>query len=221
MATEFELFDLSDLPANPKGFEQKFFAEVLPKYNKLVELRTQYLAIAGGVESAVKSVIDSVTEESNPEVFGMLNDIAEAEELIRELNAKVTEWAESQVADSTESPDSIREEFDSIKALVSKSVEGSVIYFTQNDDIVETDDGFKAETETGESYLRLTNLPAIRKGSKGGKSAGTGFGKRVREWVNANGIKSPEGEELGKVGVLPAWAKDAYVAANPTDTESK
>lgn len=221
MATEFELFDLSDMPATPKGFEQKFFAEVLPKYNKLVELRSQYLAIAGGVESAVKAVIDGVTEESNPDVFGMLNDIAEAEELIRELNAKVQEWAESQVAESTDSPDAIREEFDSLKAVVSKKVEGSVEFFSTNDDIVETDEGFKAETSTGESFLKLTNLPAIRKGSKGGKSAGTGFGKRVREWVNANGIKSPEGEELGKVGVLPQWAKDAYTKANPTDSETK
>ena len=221
MATEFETFDLSDLPANPKGFEQKFFAEVLPKYNRLVELRSQYLAIAGGVESAIENVIAGVTEESNPEIAEMLNSIAEAEELIAELNGKVREWAESQVAESTDSPDAIREEFDSIKAIVSKRVEGSVEYFSMADDIVETDEGLKAETPVGESYLKLTQLPAIRKGSKGGRSAGTGWGKRVREFINENGIKSPEGEELKKIGVLPQWAKDAYLKANPTDVETK
>lgn len=222
MATDFELFDLSDLPETPKGFEQKFFAEVLPKFNKLVELRSQYLAIAGGVESAVSNVIDSVTEESNPEIAEMLNSIAEAEELIAELNGKVREWAESQVAESTDSPDAIREEFDAIKAIVSKRVEGSVEYFSTNDDIVETDEGLKAETAVGESYLKLTTLPAIRKGSKGGKTAGTGWGKRVREFINENGIKDPEtGAELKKIGVLPQWAKDAYLKANPTDVESK
>lgn len=221
-AVEFELFDLSDLPETPKGFEQKFFAEVLPKYNKLVELRTAYLAIAGGVESAIAAQIDGVTEESNPEVFEMLNSIAEAEELIAELNGKVREWAESQVAESTDSPDAIREEFDSIKAIVSKRVEGSVEYFSTNDDIVETDEGLKAETPTGESYLKLTTLPAIRKGSKGGKATGTGWGKRVREFINENGMKDPEtGAELKKIGVLPQWAKDAYLKANPTDVETK
>jgi len=221
VATEFETFDLSDLPETPKGFEQKFFAEVLPKFNRLVELRTQYLAIAGGVESAIEQVIAGVTEESNPEVAEMLNSIAEAEELIAELNGKVREWAESQVAESTDSPDTIREEFDAIKAIVSKRVEGSVEYFTTNDDLEETDEGLKAASPVGETYLKLTALPAIRKGSKGGKTAGTGWGKRVREFINENGIKSPEGEELKKIGVLPQWAKDAYLAANPTDVESK
>jgi hypothetical protein len=227
MAAEFEPFDLSDQPENPKGFEQKFFAEVLPKYNKLVELRKQYVAIAGGVESAIESVIDSVTEESNAEVFEMLNSIAEAEELITELNAKVRTWAESQVAETSESPEKIREEFESVKATVSKKIEGSSEYFETNDDIEEAFDeegnslGMVGSTTAGKLYIHLQNLPSIRKGSKGGKSAGTGFGKRVREWINANGIKSPEGEELGKVGVLPQWAKDAYVKANPTESAAK
>lgn len=229
--TEFETFDLSDLPAKPKGFEQKFFAEVLPKYNRLVELRKQYVAIAGGVESAIENVINEVSEESNPEVFEMLNSIAEAEELIAELNAKVRTWAESQVAESTESPEALREEFDGIKAIVSKKIEGSTEYFSTNDDIeeveVETEDG-KTETkivgatEAGKAFLKLTNLPSIRKGSKGGKTVGTGWGKRVREWVNENGVKDPEtGAELKKIGVLPQWAKDAYLKANPTDLETK
>lgn len=227
---EFETFDLSDLPKTPKGFEQKFFAEVLPKYNKLVELRSQYLAIAGGVESAISNLVDSVTEESNPEVFGMLNDIAEAEELIAELNAKVRTWAESQVSESAESPDALREEFDGIKAVLSKKIDGSTEYFATNDDIeeveIKNEDGSTelkvvGATEAGKAFLKLTNLPAIRKGSKGGRPAGTGWGKRVREFVNANELKGPEGETLGKIGVLPQWAKDLYLAANPTDVESK
>lgn len=218
---DFELFDLTDMPENPKGFEQKFFAEVLPKYNKLVELRTQYLAIAGGVESAIEQVTNAVTAESNPEVFEMLNSIAEAEELIAELNGKVRTWAESQVAETSESPEKIREEFDSIKAVVSKRIDGSVEYFQTNDDIEESEDGMVGATDSGKAYLRLTNLPAIRKGSKGGASKGTGWGKRVRDFVNENSIKSPEGEEMKKIGVLPQWAKDAYVAANPNDPESK
>lgn len=227
---DFETFDLSDLPAKPKGFEQKFFAETLPKYNQLVELRTQYLAIAGGVESAIKSVIDGVTEDSNPEVFEMLNSIAEAEELIRELNGKVTEWAESQVAESAESPDSIREQFDGIKAILSKSIEGSTHYFETNDDLeeieVESEDG-KTETkivgatEAGKAFLKLTNLPAIRKGGKAGRPAGSGFGKKVREFAKANDVKGPNGEELGDFGVLPQWAKDAFLKANPNETEFK
>jgi len=211
--TEFETFDLSDLPATPKGFEQKFFAEVLPKYNALVELRAQYLAIAGGVESAISNLVDSVTEESNPEVFGMLNDIAEAEELIAELNAKVRTWAESQVAESTDSPDALREQFDSIKAVLSKKIDGSTEYFATNDDIEETEDGMVGATPAGEAFLKLTNLPAIRKGSKGGRPAGSGFGKRVRDYVNENNITGPNGETLGKIGVLPQWAKDAFTKA--------
>ena len=217
---DFETFDLSDLPATPKGFEQKFFAETLPKYNQLVDLRNQYLAIAGGVESAISGLIDSVTEESNPEVFEMLNSIAEAEELIAELNGKVRTWAESQVAESTESPDSLRESFDSIKAVLSKKIDGSTEYFATNDDIEETEDGLVGATEAGEKFLKLTNLPAIRKGSKGAAAKGSGFGKKVREFVNANDVKGPNGETLGKIGVLPQWAKDAYTAATG-EVESK
>lgn len=227
---EFETFDLSDLPATPKGFEQKFFAETLPKYNQLVDLRNQYLAIAGGVESAISGLIDSVTEESNPEVFEMLNSIAEAEELIAELNGKVRTWAESQVAESTESPDSLRESFDSIKAVLSKKIEGSTEYFATNDDIEEVDvvdeSGkvvgveLKGATEAGVNFLKLTNLPAIRKGSKGAAAKGSGFGKKVREFVNANEVTGPNGETLGKIGVLPQWAKDAYTAATG-EVESK
>jgi hypothetical protein len=227
---DFETFDLAtEVKENPKGFEQKFFAETLPKFNQLVELRTQYLAIAGGVESAIKSVIDGVTEESNPEVFEMLNSIAEAEELIRELNGKVQEWAESQVAESAESPDSIREQFDGIKATLSKSIEGSAHYFETNDDIEEADveeDGKTVTkmvplTKAGEKFLKLTNLPAIRKGGKAGRPAGSGFGKKVREWVIANDVKGPEGQELGGVGVIPQWAKDAFLKANPNEVEFK
>ena len=217
---DFETFDLSDLPATPKGFEQKFFAETLPKYNQLVDLRNQYLAIAGGVESAISGLIDSVTEESNPEVFEMLNSIAEAEELIAELNGKVRTWAESQVAESTESPDSLRESFDSIKAVLSKKIDGSTEYFATNDDIEETEDGLVGATEAGEKFLKLTNLPAIRKGSKGAAAKGSGFGKKVREFVNANDVKGPNGETLGKIGVLPQWAKDAFTAATG-EVESK
>lgn len=219
--TEFETFDLSDLPKAPKGFEQKFFAETLPKFNRLVELRSQYVAIAGGVESAIEGVINAVTEESNPEVAEMLESIAEAEELIAELNAKVRTWAESQVAESTDSPEALREEFDSIKAVLSKKIDGSTEYFATNDDIEETEDGMSGATPAGVAFLKLTNLPSIRKGSKGGRTVGTGWGKRVREFVNANELKSPEGEELKKIGVLPAWAKDAYLKANPNDPETK
>lgn len=223
---DFETFDLSDLPAKPKGFEQKFFAETLPKYNQLVELRNSYLAIAGGVDHAKQVAIDSVTEESNPEVFEMLNSIAEAEELIRELNAKVQEWAESQVAESAESPDAIRDQFDAIKATLSKSIEGSTHYFETNDDLeeIEDEDGnvkVVGATEAGKAFLKLTNLPAIRKGSKGGRPAGSGFGKKVREWVIANDVKGPEGQELGGVGVIPQWAKDAFLKANPNEVEFK
>jgi hypothetical protein len=222
VAVDFETFDLTDLPAKPKGFEQKFFAETLPKYNQLVELRNQYLAIAGGVENAIKTVIDSVTEETNPEVFEMLNSIAEAEELIRELNAKVTEWAETQVSESTESPETVRESFDSVKAVLAKSIEGSRHYFETNDDIEESEDGgFVGATEAGEKFLKLTNLPAIRKGGKAGRPAGSGFGKKVREYVKANDVKGPNGETLGEFGVLPQWAKDAFLTANPGEQEFK
>lgn len=221
MAVDFETFDLTELPKTPKGFEQKFFAETLPKYNQLVELRTQYLAIAGGVDNAIKTVIDSVTEESNPEVFEMLNSIAEAEELIRELNEKVTAWAETQVAESTESPEGIRENFDSVKAVLAKSIEGSRHYFETNEDIEESEDGFVGATEAGEKFLKLTNLPAIRKGGKAGRPAGSGFGKKVREFAKANDVKGPNGEELGDFGVLPQWAKDAFLKANPDEKEFK
>lgn len=197
-----------------KGYANKFFAELMPKFNELLELRTAYKAISGGVEAAKAAAIDGLTEESNPEMFHMLNDLAEAEEIVIKLTAALDEWADSVVAESTESPDEIKDKFAVIKSDVDKTITGAEDYFVRSEDVIEDEDGKTiADSEDGESFLKIKNeLPTMRRGK--GRKPGNQRGKLVREWVKANDVKGPEGQELGKVGVIAQWAFDAYDAAN-------
>lgn len=193
-----------------KGYAPKFFAELLPKFNSLVELRAEYRAISGGVEAAQTAAIEGLTEESNPEMYAVLNACAEAEELARELNAQLKAWAESTVAESTDSPDDVKEKFAAIKGDFDKKVSGALDYFERGEDITESETGdWVAESEEGALYLALLNAPKLGRG-KAASKAGNSKGKFVREYVKANGIVGPDGQELGTHGVLPQWAIDAY-----------
>lgn len=197
-----------------KGYSNKFFAELMPKFNELLELHSAYKAISGGVEAAQLAAIEGLTEESNPEMFEVYNSLAEAEELVVTLRATLDEWAAAQVAESTESPDAIKEAFALIKTDVDSKINGAADYFERNEDVIEDEDGtIIPDSEDGANYLKLKNdLPTMRRG-KGSKPVNT-RGKQVREWVKANDIKSPEGKELGRIGVIPQWAFDAFDAAN-------
>ena len=196
-----------------KGYANKFFAELMPKFNELLELHAAYKAIAGGVDAAKTAAIEGLTAESNPEMFEVYNSLAEAEELVATLTAALNEWAESTVAESTDSPDSIKDSFAVIKTDVDKTITGAEDYFARNEDVIEDEDGkVIADSEDGEFFLKLKNeLPTLRRG-KGSKPTNT-RGKQVREWVKANDVKGPEGQELGKIGVIPAWAFEAFDAA--------
>ena len=214
-ATAIEQFAAEAIAARTgkKGYANKFFAELMPKFNELLELHASYKAIAGGVDAAKTALIEGLTEESNPEMFEVYNSLAEAEELVRQLQATLDAWADSTVAESTDSPEEIKESFNTIKLEVDKVVSGAEDYFTRNEDVIESEDGtLVADSEDGAAFLKLKNgLPSMRRG-KGTKPANT-RGKQVREWVKSNGITGPEGQELGKIGVIPQWAFDAFDAA--------
>lgn len=196
-----------------KGYVSKFFAELMPKYNELVALHSDYKAISGGVEAAQLAAIEGLTEESNPEMFEVYNALAEAEELVASLTAQLKDWAASTVAESAESPESIKERFAAIKADYDSKVNGAADYFERNEDIVEDEDGNTvADSEDGEFYLALKNVPTMRRG-KGTKVVNP-RGKMIREFIKANGVTGPEGQELGRIGVIPTWAVEAYDASN-------
>lgn len=197
-----------------KGYSAKFFAEMMPKFNEMLELHASYKAISGGVEAAQQALIEGLTEESNPEMFEVYNSLAEAEELVATLNAQLKDWAAATVAESTESPDSIKESFAVLKTDVDSKITGAADYFERNEDVIEDEDGnVIPDSEDGAFYLKLKNeLPTMRRG-KGSKPVNT-RGKQVREWCKANNVTGPEGQELGRIGVIPQWAFDAFDAAN-------
>lgn len=198
--------------AGKKGYANKFFAELLPKFNELVELRSQYRAISGGVDAAINAAIEGLTEESNPEMYAVLNACAEAEELAAKLNAELKAWAESEVAESSANPDDIKDKFAVIKSDFDKKVSGASDFFERNEDVVELEDGtLQADSPEGELFVALLSAPKLGRGSAKGKPSNS-RGKFVREYVKASGITGPEGQELGTHGVIPQWAFDAYDA---------
>lgn len=212
VATEAVPFadEVISLFVGKKGYVPKFFAELLPKFNSLLALRSEYKAISGGVEAAQIAAIDNLTEESNPEMWQVLEACAQAEELARDLNAQLKAWAASEVAESSADPEDIKEKFAGIRSDFDKKVAGAADFFLRNEDIAETDDGsFTADSDEGALYLALLQAPKMGRGKASNKPTSS-KGKFVREYCKANAIVGPEGQELGTHGVLPQWAVDAY-----------
>lgn len=215
MSTKIE-WDEQAAEAEDAPVGQKLLNELVPTYNKLVDVVEKYKA-ATDIEEAVSAAVENSTDE---EVVKLREQIAKAERLIEHNKAAIDEKVRESVVASIDpefDQDKYRAKYNDLRASI--KTDGTTIrgtfkilrFLSAEVSPAGRESGWKAENEYGELLLKVLDVPKLEAGVSSANTttdpAVKEFNKAAKEWGKKNGFK------VADKGALSTEVKEAYTKA--------
>jgi hypothetical protein len=215
MTTKID-WDESAAESESASVGQKLLNQLVPSYNKLVDVVERYRA-ATDVDEAVAQAVENSTDE---EVVKLREQIEKAKRLIEHNQAAIDERVRQQVIESIDpefDEDKYRAEYNDLRASIKTdgdNIRGTfkiLGYVSAEQSPAGRLSNWKGENEFGNILLQVLDIPKLD-ATTGGSTSTTDpavkeFNKAAKEWARSQGMK------VADKGALSTEVKEAYTKA--------